>query len=228
MAAYMKNWQCPFCDQYCSYAEYFPIEGNTRLPDETSFYLRLEGKFIHCPNLKCKKVTVTAALYSAMLNERTGAYDAIGTIKEFWRLAPASKAKVFPDYIPVGIRDDYAEACSIKDLSPKASATIARRALQGMIRDFWKVSEPRLIDEIEAIEDKVDPDTWRAIDGLRKVGNIGAHMERDVNTIIDVEPAEAEQLIWLVETLLRDWYIARFERAQRLKELEAMAASKKS
>jgi len=45
--------------------------------------------------------------------------------------------------------------------------------------------------------------------------------------IIDVEPAEAEQLIWLVETLLRDWYIAKFERTQRLKELEAIAASKK-
>jgi hypothetical protein len=151
----------------------------------------------------------------------------MGIGKQAWRLVPPSVAKVFPDYIPLAIRNDYAEACAIKELSPKASATLARRALQGMIRDFWKVTKPRLVDEIEAIKDNVDPDTWRAIDGVRHVGNIGAHMEKDVNTIIEVEPAEAEQLIWLIETLLREWYIARFERAQRLKELEAMVASKK-
>jgi hypothetical protein len=223
----MKNWQCPFCDQYCSHAQYFPIEGETGIADETSFLLLLHGKFIHCPNPKCRKVTITLALYSAMRDEKTFEIEPIGSIKQAWRLIPASKAKVFPDYIPVGIRNDYTEACAIKDLSPKASATMARRALQGMIRDFWKVSKPRLIDEIDAIKDQVDPDTWRAIDGLRKIGNVGAHMEKDVNTIIDVEPAEAEQLIWLVETLLRDWYIAKFERTQRLKELEAIAASKK-
>ena len=223
----MKNWQCPFCFQYCSYAQYLPIEGKTGIADETSYGLLLQGKFIHCPNPKCKKVTITLALYSATLNPTTRAIEPVGTVKQVWRLIPASEAKVFPDYIPIGIRNDYTEACAIKDLSPKAAATIARRALQGMIRDFWKVSKSRLIDEIDAIKDQVDLDTWRAIDGLRKIGNVGAHMEKDVNTIIDVEPAEAEQLIWLVETLLRDWYIAKFERTQRLRELEAIAASKK-
>ena len=73
---------------------------------------------------------------------------------------------------------------SIRDLSPKASATLARRALQGMIRDYWKVSKGRLIDEIDAIKEKVDPITWKAIDAIRRIGNIGAHMEKDINVII--------------------------------------------
>jgi hypothetical protein len=46
-----------------------------------------------------------------------------------------------PDYIPEQIKDDYYEACSILNLSPKASATLARRCLQGMIRDFWGITK---------------------------------------------------------------------------------------
>ena len=54
--------------------------------------------------------------------------------------------------------------------------------------------------------------TWDAIDAVRKVGNIGAHIEKDINVIIDVEPREAELLIGLIEMLLKDWYVVREER----------------
>jgi len=53
------------------------------------------------------------------------------------------------------------------------------------------VKPGRLFDEINAIQEKLDADLWEAIDGLRKIGNIGAHMESDVNLIVDVEPDEA-------------------------------------
>ena len=45
--------------------------------------------------------------------------------------------------------------------------------------------------EIDAIKDKVDPLTWKSIDATRKIGNIGAHMEKDINLIVDVDPKEA-------------------------------------
>ncbi len=48
---------------------------------------------------------------------------------------------------------------------------------------------------------------WEAIDAVRKIGNIGAHMEEDVNFIIDVDEGEAEKLIELVEYLIEIWYI---------------------
>ena len=85
----------------------------------------------------------------------------------------------------------------------------------------------RLVDEIDAIQPQVDPLTWDAIDALRKLGNIGAHMEKDISLIIDVDPDEAELLIGLVETLLRDWYVQREERRVRMSALIAAAAAKK-
>lgn len=88
-----------------------------------------------------------------------------------------------------------------------------------MIRDFWKINRRNLKEEIEEIKDKVDPDTWRAVDAVRKLGNIGAHMEKDVNIIIDVDPDEASKLSWLIEVLIRDWYIARHERQEALNEI---------
>jgi Domain of unknown function (DUF4145) len=134
--------------------------------------------------------------------------------------------KVFPDYVPPPILADYREACLIRDLSPKASATLSRRCLQGMIRDFWGVKKARLVDEIEAIKDKVAPATWSAIDAIRKIGNIGAHMEKDINLVIDVELEEAALLIGLIEMLIHDWYIVKHEREQHMAKIIAAAGTK--
>lgn len=226
MADYLSNWQCPFCNQYASQAERFPISG-AMTREGAGGFLALTGQFVLCPNPRCKKATIGVALYLGAKNE-IGQIEKFGKPIQGWRLVPASTAKVFPDYVPEAIRNDYTEACTIKDLSPKASATLARRALQGMIRDFWGITNPRLAAEIEALKDKVDPKTWEAIDGVRQIGNIGAHMEKDVDTIIDVEPEEAEKLTWLIETLIQEWYIARFERDKRLTELHDMVTAKAS
>ena len=143
-----------------------------------------------------------------------------------WQLIPASQMKILPDYVPAAIVADYKEACLIAELSPKASATLSRRCLQGMIRDFWGVSKGRLVDEIDAIKDKIDELAWNAIDGLRKMGNIGAHMEKDINVIVDVDPNEAKLLIGLIETLVDDWYVTRHERKSRMEKLVAAVKGK--
>lgn len=144
-----------------------------------------------------------------------------------WQLIPSSNAKVFPDYVPEPVLEDYKEACLIRDLSPKASATLSRRCLQGIIRDFWGISKSRLIDEIEAIKDKVDPLTWAAIDAVRQIGNIGAHMEKDINVIIDVDPQEAGLLIGLIESLINDWYVLRRHREEQLRAIVGLSDEKK-
>jgi hypothetical protein len=97
-----------------------------------------------------------------------------------------------------------------------------------MIRDFWSIKKARLVDEIDALKDKVDPSTWAAIDAVRQIGNIGAHMEKDIDLIVEVEPDEAGQLIGLVETLIEDWYIARHDREERMNKLVSVAAGKKA
>ena len=164
---------------------------------------------------------ITAALYRIQGNVR----DSNPLLE--WQLKPQSSAKPYPDYIPEPIRKDYEEACLIRDLSPKASATLSRRCMQGIIRNFWCVSKNTLFEEINAIKDEVDLQTWKAIDSVRGVGNIGAHMEKDINIIVDVEPEEAGLLIRLVEDLFQEWYINRHEREERSKALIFVAESKK-
>lgn len=181
-----------------------------------------------CPNEKCKKLTLQVKLTDSQRNKETSfEWGPLVTHQE-WKLLPESEAKVLPDYIPKIIKEDYYEACRIRDLSPKASATLARRCIQGMIRDFWKISKNRLVDEINAIEDKVDRNTWSSIDVVRNIGNIGAHMEKDINIMVDVEPDEAQLLIGLVEQLIDDWYIDRYDRSKRSESLKALAEAKQN
>jgi hypothetical protein len=95
-----------------------------------------------------------------------------------------------------------------------------------MIRDFWKITESRLKDEVDALKDKIDPETWDAIDSVRKIGNIGAHMEADINVIVDVDPGEADLLVDLIETLFSDWYVARSNKQKRLARIKNAAEQK--
>lgn len=139
---------------------------------------------------------------------------------------PNSEARQFPDYIPKPIRQDYEEACSIVTLSPKASATLARRCLQGMIRDFWGIQKNRLIDEINELQGKISEVQWKTINALRKLGNIGAHMEKDVNLMVDIDPSEAQQLVKLIELLLEKWYVARHDEEQLQDEILQIAEDK--
>lgn len=67
-----------------------------------------------------------------------------------------------------------------------------------------------------------------AIDHVRKIGNIGAHMEKDIGLIIDIDSEEAQLLIELIETLFDEWYIARKQRTDRLASIAALRASKEA
>ncbi len=106
-----------------------------------------------------------------------------------------------------------------------------------MIRDFCGIIRNRLVDEINELRMAVDngnapqgvqPDTIDAIDHVRSIGNIGAHMEKDINIIVDVEPEEAQALIGLLELLFEEWYIARQLRADRLAKIGVVASNKQA
>ena len=111
--------------------------------------LRLGWEAIVCTNNDCRKLSLYVRLATRHSDAQARFY--YNTLNS-WVLLPPSTAKPQPNYIPKAIRDDYYEACAIRDLSPKASATITRRCLQGMIRDFCGISKKRLIDEINALK----------------------------------------------------------------------------
>lgn len=220
------NWICPYCDTKTTInSDHFTSSESGMIIQNIEGYRLIRNEWIVCPNIDCQRIILVAALYDYVYDNLMNKWTKKDLIKN-WRLLPNSYAKVFPEYIPISLRKDYEEASSIIELSPKASATLSRRCLQGIIRDFWGVIKPRLIDEINAIEDKVDPLIWKSIDSIRKVGNIGAHMEKDINLIIDVDIDEAYMLCELIELLFEEWYIHRHEREKKLKAIIELAKKK--
>lgn len=220
-----NTFLCPFCNSH------FPVIDSTHTNISVSSRILFDivqtpignrnlhndeclVNFYCCPN--CKRSTIKISGVGSQIKGLS------------WDIYPDSQALIFPDYIPESIRQDYEEACKIVNLSPKASATLARRCLQGMIRDYWKISNKRnLYEEIQAIEDKVTPEVSRVLKGLKDLGNIGAHMEQDINLIINIDPGESEKLIKLIEYLMKEWYINRYEAKQLFDDIIGIDKAKK-
>lgn len=221
------SWKCPHCDAFSTLNQNdIKISNNYyEIKDNTGY--NLQTKFVFCPNPDCKKYSIYVSVYKASRFYRNG-YTYIENNecingKQFF---PEKKIREFPNYIPEVIINDYREACLISELSPKASATIARRCLQGIIRDFWHVKPDNLNKEIDQIKDKIDELTYNAIDSVRKIGNIGAHMEKDINLIIEVDENEALLLINLLEILIENWYVAKHDKEERLAKIKILADEK--
>jgi len=228
----MAAWTCPFCQRpqvltnHNYKTAWSPLYVTRNKLGDFGAYVTA----IACLNEDCLEVTFSVALCNRIDEDRIK-----GESIKMWDLLPESAAKPQPAFIPIAVRNDYIEACRIRELSAKASATLARRCLQGMIRDFTGIAKNRLIDEINALRKAVDDGSAPpgisggdidAIDGVRKIGNIGAHMEKDVDLIVDVEAGEAQILIDLIEMLFEEWYVARHERQERLARVAALSAEK--
>ena len=107
------HWTCPYCkrdttitaNNFASHGEAFN-NGNKDGP------LYVEFNAIICPNNDCKEYAINAKLfkYDRQYTRKTGIE------LQTWQLRPSSNAKVFPDFVPKPILDDYNEACLIVDL----------------------------------------------------------------------------------------------------------------
>ena len=204
----MAGFQCPYCNMIMPISDDTTINRYPGFTNDRDYYQSTKNyvyresciklTYYKCPN--CGEYTI----HALGMGERVQDVNV--------PIHPLSSAKQFPKFIPEAIRQDYEEACAIVNLSPKASATLSRRCLQGMIRDYWGIKEKNLYDEISALKNQIPADLWFSIDALRQLGNIGAHMEKDTNVIVDIDPAEADSLIKLIELLMKEWYINREER----------------
>lgn len=218
-----KTYTCPFCGHAQAYNNSYELiqtggvcyhfVDHSLPPVEIGTENSLDIYTLKCNNNNCKKISVTT------INRKDGKQKDI---------IPEVVLNQYPDYIPEQIRKDYEEACLIIEASPKAAATLLRRCLQGMIHDFWGIHEKNLNAEITKLKEKVTSSQWNAIDGLRKLGNIGAHMESDVNLIIDIDQDEAKKLLKLIELLLEQWYIARHNDEKLYKDITYIADEKEA
>ena len=204
-----KEYECPFCGRLTP----------GHMVEEETFEAKLsrhsQSGFLFTTLHYCSRCCKVSFIMMGNVNKEIVHYT-----------YPPHGIKEFPEYVPLAIRQDYAEACSIYQLSPKSAATLSRRCIQGMIHDFWGIHEKNLNAELTALRDKIPSLQWQAIDGLRKIGNIGAHMEQEIDRIVDVEPQEAEKLLRLIEFLVCQWYVARHDQDQMLREIAEIAAEK--
>jgi hypothetical protein len=224
------QWRCAFCGHWTTITDSnaeVSVHRFTR-PNKIGHLITRTG-LITCPNPQCREFELSFFLGLPEAATNVASHprhlEMADLIKQ-WRLVPSSRAKPLPEFVPPSIRADYEEACAIEVLSPKASATLARRCVQGIIRNYFGISEKTLNLEIQAIKSKVSNEVWEAVDALRKVGNIGAHPEGDINLIIDVEPEEAAMLIRLIELLIEETYVARERQQRELAEVKKLAAEK--
>lgn len=233
------NWDCPHCGRAQTVVDervhniHVPIDVGKIAEGHVSACALAIG----CSNPDCNRLTVT---FSVRRHKNAGfsnyLVDYEGNPLYVRRVIPVNSAKPQPDFIPSPLVEDYIEACLIRDDSPKASATLSRRCIQGMIREFCGIQKATLAKEIEALKAVVDegrapvgvtPETVEAIDHVRSIGNIGAHMEREIDLIVPVDPGEAQVLIELVEMLFEEWYVARDTRQKKLSAISKIAADKK-
>lgn len=216
----MSLFLCPHCNTSAIIDERNAEEGTFDLKlSNYDCHRRIYYEHIICPNPNCTKPILSIIIYNIC-------YDGGRKTLFSKRILPPYSSKPVPPCVPEQIAQDYQEACEICELSPKAAATLIRRCLQGMIRDFWGVNKKNLKEAIDEIKDKIDSDTWEAIESIRKIGNIGAHMEKDINLIIDVEPEETKLLIKLVERLFDEWYVSREKRRELNRQIIEIAHQK--
>lgn len=232
MASDHVSWQCPVCGHHSSIGE---VDRNwgasvlcTSKGKEEGVVFLLSHRLTRCPNEKCKEHSLSVTASHGKLTSKAGDYPVRAQADK-----PISSITFLPAvpkplsaHVGMGVRQDFEEAYRIRELSPKASATLSRRALQGMIREFWGVTKPQLWQELATIKGECDTAIYAAMMGVKSIGNIGAHPERDVNLIVDVEPGEALQLLDLILLLDAEWYMARAAREARLASLAAMASAK--
>lgn len=231
-----STWQCAHCGQHtllspnCFSVSTVPLNKNSRLNA-----VGINTLSVSCANDACRELTVhvTIGPLRSTHSSHTGTTYSIDRENAVYerQLIPEGKLLQLPDDVPEEIRITYKEAVAVAEISGRAGAAMARRCLQGVVRDFFQIPPNKrgnLGAELSYVRDKIDPQLWDDIAALRSIGDIGAHMDNNVNEIIDVSPNEARILIRLLETLFSDWYIARAKRRLHSAELAALLGEKRT
>lgn len=137
--------------------------------------------------------------------------DNNNSVRALMQVVPfASSRNPVPGEVPADLAEDFTEAALVLELSPKASAALSRRCLQGILRNNGFTQK----DLAPAIQAAIDSRTLPArlgsiLDAVRNIGNFAAHPTKDKNTgeILPVEPHEAEWNLEVLESLFEFYYV---------------------
>lgn len=153
------------------------------------------------------------------LEERSGKNE---PVRQY--IIPRSKARMGLADVPRDVAADYEQACAVLDLSPAASAALARRCLQRVIRKHFGIRKDSLHDEIVEVtgSGRVPPYLVGMLDRVREIGNLAAHpaQDRETGLIVDVEKDEALWTLEIIEGLFKYCFVDARVTERRVKSLE--------
>lgn len=128
------------------------------------------------------------------------------------------------DPIPKDVEDiyriDYDKAVKLLHVDSMASAAYSRRLLQHYIEKKHKIKEPDLKQELKKLEklNHYPLDLIKLFDHIRHYGKFAAHATTNQITgqIIDIDPEEAEWLLFILEQM----FVHDYELARKIKQNE--------
>ena len=141
----------------------------------------------------------------------------------------SSHRKPTPAEVPKAIKADYEDACRVLPTSEKASAALARRCLQAILREKG-YPQPDLAKQIDALLAEFEMRRNRSPVAceaqsmqFRNFGNFSAHPITDRTTlqVIDVQPGEAEWCLDILEEMFDHYYVKPAQAAARKAALDA-------
>ncbi len=213
----LQNFTCPYCGVEkiidANKVKTHKNNLNITLPKNlwTKKNLYINYNIIVCPNKKCNKLSLKVAIEQKDYNLK---YITL----QSRNLLPNLLDIKLPKSVPLHIKEDFYEACLVKDISPKSSAMLSRRCLQSIIRDYWCIEQKDLHDEIRELKDKIPWKLREIINSIRKLGNISVHAHRK-DYIPKITSKDANHLIILLKLLLETWYIKNKKTPTRIPNL---------
>jgi len=207
-----NNMKCP----HCTVAFYAHWEDKAVGTDREGHW-RVSSAT--CP--ECGRVSIILKKMATWRND-TGGVQILDKVLESRLVRPKGASRPpCPSQVPDDTRADYLEACLVLADSPKASAALSRRCLQHLLREYAKVKPEDLSCEIQQVLDSRTLPTHIAesLDAVRNIGNFAAHPQKSKSSgeILDVEPAEAEWNLDVLE-LLFDFYFVEPEKTRQKRE----------
>lgn len=146
---------------------------------------------------------------------------------------PSSEFRQRPSSnVPAPAQEDYEEAVAVLPMSPKASAALARRCLEWMLREQGFTGR-NLAELVAKLADDAScglaKPTRETVDHIRGFGNFAAHAQRDVvsGEIVGVEAHEAETCLELLLELFDHFYDKPAEAMERKLRFERKVAATK-